>query len=296
METANIHEWIAANEQDFAPPVCNKLMYGEGQWKVMFIGGPNQRKDYHIEEGEEFFYQVRGDMVLKVIEQGRPKDIVIREGEAFLLPARIPHSPQRFADTVGLVLEREREQSESDCLRWYFPDDEAKANPRVLYEEWFYCHDLGVQLGPVIKRFFSLLEGEKGIQTDKTKAMLANNPPKFALDETTETPPPTKLADWIQDNRAAMAKGPVFPFGKDVPEFKIRALGDSQRAKGATGAKEEILFWIIEGSATVSLGDAAADGKKLDAGSFCLIRENQSYELVGDKALICLEFAKPRAA
>lgn len=97
--------------------------YGEGQLKVMFIGGPNVRKDYHLEEGEEIFYQVKGDMVLKIVEKGVHKDIPIKEGEVcvhcpctfgkfmkqfivkqiFVLPCRIPHSPQRFENTVGLV-------------------------------------------------------------------------------------------------------------------------------------------------------------------------------------------------
>ena len=66
----NIPEWITTNEPSFVPPVCNKLMHGAGQLKVMFIGGPNVRRDYHIEEGEELFYQVRGDMVLKIVEKG----------------------------------------------------------------------------------------------------------------------------------------------------------------------------------------------------------------------------------
>ena len=66
----NIPEWITRNEPSFVPPVCNKLMHGDGQLKIMFIGGPNVRKDYHIEEGEELFYQIRGDMVLKIIEKG----------------------------------------------------------------------------------------------------------------------------------------------------------------------------------------------------------------------------------
>ena len=66
----NIPEWIKTHEPSFTPPVCNKLMHGAGQLKIMFIGGPNVRKDYHIEEGEELFYQLRGDMVLKIVEKG----------------------------------------------------------------------------------------------------------------------------------------------------------------------------------------------------------------------------------
>lgn len=96
----------------------NKLMHGEGQTKVMVVGGPNVRKDYHIEEGEEFFFMLKGDMCVKVLEQGRHRDIPIREGEMFMLPARVPHSPQRQANTIGLVLERERLTGELDGLRW----------------------------------------------------------------------------------------------------------------------------------------------------------------------------------
>ncbi|CAG2180001.1 unnamed protein product [Oppiella nova] len=72
------------------------------QLKVFFVGGPNQRKDYHIEEGEELFYMIKGDMCLKVIEKGKPKDVIIKEGQVFLLAAKIPHSPQRFTNTIGL--------------------------------------------------------------------------------------------------------------------------------------------------------------------------------------------------
>ena len=36
-----------------ATRLARPLRRYSGQLKVMFIGGPNQRKDYHIEEGEE---------------------------------------------------------------------------------------------------------------------------------------------------------------------------------------------------------------------------------------------------
>ncbi|MGH0189674.1 UNVERIFIED_CONTAM: hypothetical protein FKN15_036003 [Acipenser sinensis] len=78
----NVDKWIEENEASFLPPVCNKLMHFS-QLNVMFVGGPNMRKDYHIEEGEELFYQLRGDMCLKVIENNTQKDVLIREGELF---------------------------------------------------------------------------------------------------------------------------------------------------------------------------------------------------------------------
>ncbi len=90
------------------PPVCNKQVFDDSEFVVMVVGGPNSRKDYHDDPGEEFFYQLEGDMLLKTIQDGRRVDIPIREGEVFLLPPRMPHSPQRFADTVGLVVERPR--------------------------------------------------------------------------------------------------------------------------------------------------------------------------------------------
>uniref|UniRef100_A0A8B9HRC9 3-hydroxyanthranilate 3,4-dioxygenase n=1 Tax=Astyanax mexicanus TaxID=7994 RepID=A0A8B9HRC9_ASTMX len=152
----NVDQWIAENEKSFLPPVCNKLMFFY-QLNIMYVGGPNIRKDYHIEEGEELFYQIRGDMVLKVMENGKHKDVHIREGEMFLLPARIPHSPQRQANTVGLVVERRRLRSETDCLRYYVDN-----STDILFERWFYCENLGTQLVPVIKEFMASKQHKTG--------------------------------------------------------------------------------------------------------------------------------------
>jgi len=123
------------------------------QFKVMIVGGPNERTDYHIDDGEEWFLMLRGDMTLKVVDGAGTKfrDIVIREGESFLLPANVPHSPQRQADTIGLVIERERFSYELDGLRWYC------ANPacRVpLHTFSFKCADLGTQLKLLIEHWY----------------------------------------------------------------------------------------------------------------------------------------------
>jgi len=76
------------------------MLYGDGQLQAFIVGGPNIRKDYHIEEGEEFFYQIKGDMRLDIMEKGQPKQVPIKEGEVFILPARIPHSPQVIFDLL----------------------------------------------------------------------------------------------------------------------------------------------------------------------------------------------------
>lgn len=154
----NLMSWIRENRDSLKPPVGNKLVWKDTEFNVMVVGGPNTRKDYHIDPGEEWFYQIEGDMVLKVIEDGERRDISIREGEMFLLPAFVPHSPQRFADTVGMVIERSRRPEEKDHLRWYCEECDE-----VLYDESFHCTDLGTQLKPVIEKF----HGDEGLRTCK---------------------------------------------------------------------------------------------------------------------------------
>ena len=110
-------EYIDLIRPQLQPPIGNKLMFS-GDLKVMIVGGPNEREDYHIEFGEELFYMLQGSMTLKIVFNYEFIDIVIREGEFFLLPALIPHSPQREANTIGLVFERTRHENEPDTLRW----------------------------------------------------------------------------------------------------------------------------------------------------------------------------------
>jgi 3-hydroxyanthranilate 3,4-dioxygenase len=154
----NLMNWINENREQLRPPVGNKLVWPDTEFNIMIVGGPNTRKDYHVDPGEEFFYQLEGDMVLKVIEDGKPRDIPIREGEIYLLPPLVPHSPQRFPNTVGLVVERRRRPDERDHLRWY-----CEACHEILYDESFHCTDLGTQLKPVIEKF----HGDEGLRTCK---------------------------------------------------------------------------------------------------------------------------------
>src|SRR5256885_12292420 len=100
----NFKKWIQEHRHLLKPPVGNAQIWeGDRDFMVTVVGGPNARTDYHINEGEEFFYQVEGDITLRVLEAGKPKDIEIREGDIFFLPPKIPHSPQRPSGTLGLV-------------------------------------------------------------------------------------------------------------------------------------------------------------------------------------------------
>lgn len=143
--------WIDDNRHLLKPPVGNLQVYhGNDDFIVMVVGGPNSRKDYHYNETEEFFFQLEGDIILKIIEDGKKVDIPIKEGEIFLLPPKIPHSPQRPAGTVGLVMEVYRKQGEKDGFHWY-----CEKCGQMLYEEYFLLVDIVKQLPGVMHNFYS---------------------------------------------------------------------------------------------------------------------------------------------
>ena len=149
MKAFNFKQWIDDHRDVLKPPVGNKLVFPDAEFIVMVVGGPNSRKDYHIDEGEEFFYQIEGEMLLKTMQNKRPHDIPIREGEIFLLPPRVPHSPQRFENSIGLVIERKRRPGEQDGLQWY-----CESCHELLYEEFFQLTNIETQFPPVFDRFF----------------------------------------------------------------------------------------------------------------------------------------------
>ena len=152
------NEWLTKHGPTLKPPVANKLLY-DSNLKVMVVGGPNQRSDYHIQTGEEFFVQLQGELVVKIIERGTFRDVTVRAGETFLLPSHVPHSPQRSAGSIGLVFERSHTPDEMDGMVWFSEatnrDDGASADllNTIDYEEYFHCVDLGTQLKPIIERY-----------------------------------------------------------------------------------------------------------------------------------------------
>ena len=145
----NFQQWLEANRDKLKPPVCNQVVFEDAEFIVMVVGGPNSRTDYHWDPGEELFYQLEGDMLLKTVQEGKIVDIPIRAGEMMLLPPGVPHSPQRYADTVGVVIERRRRPEEQDGFMWFCANCGHK-----LYEEFLHVSDIVAQLPPVFERFY----------------------------------------------------------------------------------------------------------------------------------------------
>lgn len=135
MAAMNLHRWIEDNRQHLRPPVANKQLYTGAEDVILFVsGGPNTRNDFHVNPTEELFYQLQGDIALRVrpLDGSPPYDVMIREGELFLLPRWVPHRPQRPAGTVGLIAEFPRPPGEKDALRWYCP----KCDELVFEAQW----------------------------------------------------------------------------------------------------------------------------------------------------------------
>lgn len=144
----NLQAWIDEHRHLLKPPVGNKCIHNE-DFIVMVVGGPNQRTDYHWDEGPEWFMQLEGEMVLRIQEDGKVRDIAIKAGETFYLPPRVPHSPQRMAGGIGLVIERKRLPHEQDGLLWYCERCNTK-----LFEEFFTLRDVEQDFPPIFDRFY----------------------------------------------------------------------------------------------------------------------------------------------
>ena len=150
----NLNKWIEDHKEFLKPPVGNKMVWKDREFIVMVVGGPNGRTDYHVNQGEEFFYQIKGSITLKVVDENESlKDITIREGEIFLLPGGVPHSPQRPKNTIGLVIERRRRKEELDGLQWY-----CKNCHKKVYEEFFPLTNIEKDFDAVFKRYFNNYE------------------------------------------------------------------------------------------------------------------------------------------
>lgn len=116
----NLLKYIEENKDQLKPPVNNKLIWKDTEMMVMLLGGPNKRRDFHVDPSEEIFYQVKGSCYVEVINsEGKREVVEVKEGELFLLPPGVPHSPHRVDDTIGLVIERNRADGELEDFVWF---------------------------------------------------------------------------------------------------------------------------------------------------------------------------------
>lgn len=153
----DLQKWIKANWKHLKPPVSNKQFFVESSDAIVFVsGGPNTRNDFHVNPTEELFYQLKGDIAVRIrpLDGAKPRDVVIKEGEMYLLPRWVPHRPQRPAGTVGLIVEfprgvDEHGQPQQDGLQWYCPKCDA-----LVYYPRFVMKKIDKDLAIVMNNFW----------------------------------------------------------------------------------------------------------------------------------------------
>ena len=145
----NLMKWIDEHADLLKPPVGNAQIWPDKDFMVTIVGGPNQRTDYHDDPAEEFFYQLKGDMTLRIMEDGKPRDVPLREGDILLLPPRVRHSPQRPAGTIGMVIERTRRDGEIDAFDWY-----CEKCHTLVHRREVELKDLVADLPPVFEEYY----------------------------------------------------------------------------------------------------------------------------------------------
>lgn len=152
LQAFNFQGWIDQNKDKLKPPVGNAQVWEDGEMMVTVVGGPNQRRDFHDDPTEEFFYQVKGDIVVRIMEEpGKPpRDVPIREGEVFLLPKHVRHSPQRGPDTIGLVIEVPRPEGSLDAFEWFCPNCH-----QLIHRAEVRLQSLVKDLPPIFDTFYS---------------------------------------------------------------------------------------------------------------------------------------------
>lgn len=152
----NFPEWVRENEHLLRPPVNNKQAWAPmGDFIVQVVGGPNQRTDFHLDPYEEWFYQVKGRMHVELMTTDGPQRVDIGEGDMWMLPRNVPHSPQRpEPGSIGIVIERIREEGTPEKFMWFCPRCSAK-----VHEVELQVRDIVADLPPVFAAFYASEEG-----------------------------------------------------------------------------------------------------------------------------------------
>lgn len=167
----NLKQWIDENRDKLKPPVGNKNLYPEGEdYIVMVVAGPNARKDYHYNETEELFYQLEGNITVRIQDEGKAVDVDLGPGDMFLLPPKVPHNPRRSAGSIGLVIERVRGNECTDGLMWFC----EKCNHK-LHDTYFPLENIEKDFLPRFREFY----GSEEMRTCKNCGHVMEADPRF---------------------------------------------------------------------------------------------------------------------
>lgn len=116
----NFGQWLDENKARLQPPVGNQQIWKNSDLICTVVGGPNERTDFHDDPYEEYFHQFKGTASLLIADRGKFERVILREGDVFLLPAHVRHSPQRpEAGSLCTVIERSRPVGSLDAFEWY---------------------------------------------------------------------------------------------------------------------------------------------------------------------------------
>ena len=260
------------------PPVCNKLIH-RGQLTVMAVGGPNARKDFHLQAGAEFFWQHQGTCQLPIVEHARRRLVHIPAGHVFLLPPRVPHSPQRSENSFGIVVERDRAQEEMDVLRWYTDFDRCDT---ILWEKEFKCTDLGRDLIPVIEEFRNSEQAQSGSPNiGPTKG-------SSTLDQDHEVVagPSFPLQEWLAENALSLSLGRDVPIFSDVAsrDIHVAVQGGASEVEYSDNNAEMWLFQL-QGTGHVTFEGSDRDKSadqciRVESGSFITVPRGRPFRVV----------------
>uniref|UniRef100_A0A915KK21 3-hydroxyanthranilate 3,4-dioxygenase n=1 Tax=Romanomermis culicivorax TaxID=13658 RepID=A0A915KK21_ROMCU len=216
LQKHNVSQWIEENKVDFVPPVCNKCLFSN-QLKAFLVGGPNVRKDFHLEEGEEFFYMLEGDMCLRTVNNGVVKDIEIKEGQLMVV----------------------------ECANKYFHDEKTLA---ISFERWFHLEDAVADLPPIISDYFRAKEEGKLI-APKIDSNVEQRP--YAPNDQAVLEKPVHLMEWIKDNAINLEKNFLQLYG--APRFKSTVRVYGPRGEFSIEAHDgEVFVWYLTGCGIIT--------------------------------------------
>ena len=162
LQKFNVEEYFRSHADDWGPrPV--KVVWESSDYITLLVRGPSLGKEFHVGRGDEIFYQVRGELHFHYVSgDGERRHIELKQGESFLLPGRVPHSPRRPDDSSWtLVVERRPRSDDEDYWVWF-----CERCSHKLYESAHrFATGPGNQPNTIVRDALSILRGDEKLRT-----------------------------------------------------------------------------------------------------------------------------------